>query len=161
MKRFLPLLIFLALCALLARPLLTGKDPSVLPSALVGRAAPALPGGSLPAGNTVIVNFFASWCVPCAAEQKVLESLKGSADIYGVAYKDKPPAVKDWLTEHGNPYKRVDFDGDGRTAIEWGVYGVPETFVIDRGRVVYRHAGPLTAMQAAREIVPLLKGGAR
>lgn len=161
MKRFVPLLIFLALCALMARPLLMGKDPSVLPSALVGRTAPVLPGGSLSSEGIVIVNFFASWCVPCAAEQKVLVGLKGAADIYGVAYKDKQPAIRDWLKEHGNPYKRVDFDGDGRIAIEWGVYGVPETFVVDRGRVVYRHAGPLTAAQAAREISPLLKGVAR
>lgn len=166
-----PLLLFIALVALAAAPLMRGVDPSRHESALIGRAMPDFNVPSLfddhaaftqaaVRGKPAVVNFFASWCVPCVAEHPQLMqlALQGDAAIFGVSYKDKTDAARGWLEKHGNPYRAVGHDLAGRMAIDWGVYGVPETYVIDAGGVIrYRHVGPLTAEDVEKTILPLLK----
>lgn len=147
-----------------------GKDPSVLPSALIDRPAPdfvlpplldGMPGLATAdlKGQVALVNVFASWCAPCRVEHPVFLRLKedGRVAIYGIDYKDKPEDATAWLQRLGNPYTRIGADRDGRAAIEWGVYGVPETFVIDReGRIRYRHVGPVQPRDLEEKILPLL-----
>ncbi len=96
--------------------------------------------------NFLLINFFASWCIPCKIEHKTLEFInKEGIPIYGIAYKDEAKNAKKFLEDLGNPYRQVGLDSNGRVAIELGVYGVPETFLIDKkGIIRYRHAGPLT-----------------
>lgn len=146
-------------------------DPRGVPSALVGRPVPsfALPGlgdgpgfasselGSL--GRPVLLNFFASWCVPCVAEAEVLMALKRSGQpVFGVAYKDKAEATAAFLREHGDPYVRIGRDVPGSVAIDFGLYGVPETYLIDTSGVVRgRWAGALTAEIVQQELKPLIK----
>jgi len=110
------------------------------------------------ADGPMLVNFFASWCVPCRAEHPLLTRLAGEGvPLQGVAYKDKPEDAKTWLQQLGDPYKRIGQDRDGRTAIEFGVYGVPETYVIDRkGTIRYRQVGPITPSDYDTKIKPLL-----
>ncbi len=143
---------------------LARDDPDGLPSSFVGRNAPGfelepfegmpIPDGIEPNGGYRLVNFWASWCAPCRAEHAQLLSLKGGGmEIIGVNYKDDPANARAFLQELGNPYTEVGADPEGRTAIEWGVYGVPETFVVGPdGKVALRHAGPVTA-RALRETV--------
>jgi cytochrome c biogenesis protein CcmG/thiol:disulfide interchange protein DsbE len=147
-----------------------GRDPSVLPSALIDTPAPAfdLPGlgaraglatADLP-GRVTLVNFFASWCVPCRAEHPMLMRLakEGHIALYGIAYKDQPEASGQLLAQLGDPYSRVGVDSTGRTAIDFGVYGVPETYVLDKaGRIRYRQVGPITQEDYDGKILPLLK----
>jgi len=168
----LPVLLFVALAGTFAWALLSGRNPQQLPSALIGKAAPefALPAllADLPGatnaelgGKPVLVNFFASWCVPCRAEHPLLMELSGNADatIIGIAYKDKPEGAAALLRELGNPYDRIGQDSDGRTAIDFGVYGVPETFLIDAGGIIrFRQPGPLTEDVIRQDILPLLRG---
>lgn len=135
------------------------RDPSAIPSALVGRPVPAFdlppvegvetPGlttADLTAGRPAVVNMFASWCVPCRAEHGVLTRLVEREDVrlFGVNYKDRPQDAAAWLDELGNPYARIGADETGRVGVDWGLSGVPETFVVDaEGRVAYRHVGPV------------------
>lgn len=172
----LPLAIFAALAMLFGVALFSG-DPSKLPSQLVGKpapafVAPALEGltdgvrpiagfaaGDLAKGRVSVVNFWASWCVPCIQEHPLLVALKErtGVDLYGINYKDQAPAARRFLGRFGNPFTAVGTDGTGRTAIEWGVYGMPETFVIDgRGVVVYKHVGPITAESLERQVIPAI-----
>lgn len=143
-------------------------NPDELPSTLVGRAAPvveAVPLGDLPpltdavlrAPGVKLVNFWASWCAPCRAEHPMLEKLKAeSVAIHGVNYKDDPAKAQAFLAELGNPYATIGAD-NGRMALNWGVYGVPETFVIDgEGKVLLRYAGPITEQELERVIRPAL-----
>lgn len=177
----LPALIFAGLVAYLAYSLRDGRDPSVVPSALIDKPAPefALPPltdgepglarADLTAaelgGRPVLINFFASWCVPCRAEHPLLMELARMPGIvlYGIAYKDKPEAAKAFLAELGDPFARVVQDTSGRTAIDFGVYGVPETYVIDAaGRIRFRQVGPLHPQVLEEQLLPLLAGlGAR
>jgi cytochrome c biogenesis protein CcmG/thiol:disulfide interchange protein DsbE len=170
MKRALiPLAAFLVLLALLAAGL--RHDPRQLPSALIGRPAPTfdLPrlaasgervsSGSL-RGQVWVLNVWASWCEPCRDEQPVLVDLAARriAPVYGLNYKDDPQPAQQWLAEAGDPYTASLVDRSGQTGIDYGVYGVPETFVIDRAGIVrYRQAGPLTAASLDGVIVPLLR----
>ena len=146
-----------------------GIDSKVLPSALIDQPAPqfALPPlnegepGFASAdlqGRVSLVNTFASWCAPCRAEHRVLTALAATkrVPIYGIDYKDKREAARAWIAELGNPYTRIGTD-DGRVGIDWGVYGVPETFIVDRaGRIRYKHVGPLTEADVTRTILPLI-----
>jgi cytochrome c biogenesis protein CcmG/thiol:disulfide interchange protein DsbE len=159
----LPLIGFVALAGLfLAR--LHGGDPSKIPSALIGRPAPqtALPaleglvnnGAAVPGldpaafkGKVSVVNVWASWCVPCHDEAPLLTTLAKDKrlQVVGINYKDSPDNARRFLGRYGNPFSIVGVDGNGRASIEWGVYGVPETFVVGReGTIVYKMVGPVT-----------------
>lgn len=137
------------------------RDPRVVPAALVGKAAPVRPltplDGGLArkpgeTGHLVWVNFFASWCVPCAVEAPALQALKAQGvPIVGVAYKDAPAATRRFLTQRGDPFTAVLMDPDGAAGVDWGVSGVPETFVVaPDGKVLAKHAGPLGPDDAER-----------
>ena len=145
-----------------------------MPSALIDRPAPPLDlpplagraGGlssELLMGEASLVNVFASWCPPCRAEHPVLMRLaQDGVPIWGVNYKDEPEDARAFLAELGDPYRAIGADRSGRTAIDWGVYGYPETFVVDRrGRIRYRHVGPLTPHDLEARIRPLLDRLAR
>jgi cytochrome c biogenesis protein CcmG/thiol:disulfide interchange protein DsbE len=159
----LPLVGFIALAGLfLAR--LHGGNPSKIPSALIGRPAPAtmlppLPGlvndgAPVPGldpemfkGKVSVVNVWASWCVPCHDEAPLLTNLSKDQrlQLVGINYKDAPENARRFLGRYGNPFSVVGIDGNGRASIEWGVYGVPETFVVGRdGTIRYKLVGPLT-----------------
>jgi cytochrome c biogenesis protein CcmG/thiol:disulfide interchange protein DsbE len=159
----LPLIGFIALAGLFLLRL-HGGDPSKIPSALIGRPAPltALPalegllanGTPVPGldptvfkGKVSVVNVWASWCVPCHDEAPLLTELGKDQrlQIVGINYKDAPDNARRFLGRYGNPYRIVGVDGNGRASIEWGVYGVPETFVVGReGTIVYKMVGPVT-----------------
>jgi cytochrome c biogenesis protein CcmG/thiol:disulfide interchange protein DsbE len=166
----LPLLAFLVLVAWFALALRPNYDPQTLPSAMIDQPAPAfdlaaLNGGanlSLSGlkGQVVLVNFFASWCVPCRIEQPILMRLakQDHVALYGIDYKDQPAAAKRVLAELGDPYRAIGLDADGITGIDFGVYGVPETYVIDKnGQIRKRFVGPLTEQSLQQELLPLLK----
>lgn len=166
----LPLLLLAALAVGVGTKLLSGSDPQALPSALIDKPLPvfdlaALPGRSDGLANAdfgsqpMLLNVFASWCVPCLAEHPVITKLgrEDGIPVVAINYKDKPGDALAWLKRNGDPYRRIGADVEGRTAIDLGVYGVPETFVIDKaGRIRYRHPGPLTPDIVDREIRPLL-----
>ena len=106
------------------------------------------------------MNFFSSWCGPCRIEHDLLMEISRSKSIrlYGINYKDKPEAARNWLNELGDPFEKIVADKDGRTAIDWGVYGVPETYLVDKkGRVRYRHVGPLTKKVLEEKLMPLVQ----
>jgi len=166
-----PVVIFVGLAWLLYIGLFQGP-PSLLPSPLVGKPAPdiALPAldaeaqkfdrAELGQGRPIIINFWASWCAPCRIEHSTLEALAARKGItlYGVDYKDKPDDARAFLSELGNPFGKIDEDRDGRVAIDWGVTGVPETFVIDsKGIIRVHYAGPLNDQLVERLILPALE----
>lgn len=150
---------------------LTRENPDELPSALVGEPAPGLErtvalrddppptAADLTAPGVKLVNFWASWCAPCRVEHPVLVELaEGGLPVIGVNYKDRPEDARGFLAELGDPYARIGADPDGRTGLDWGLYGVPETFVIDgAGKVLLRHPGPLTPDVVARRLQPLIE----
>ena len=164
-----PVALFAALAVALGIGL--GRDPSVLPSALLGKSAPefdlpAVPGfgpglsNETLKGQVSLVNVFASWCVSCLIEHPLLVELHEAGDIavYGLNYKDAPEDAAAWLTKYGNPYDATGADSDGRVGIEWGVYGVPETFVVDsEGRIVYKYIGPVTREAWQNNILPIIQ----
>jgi cytochrome c biogenesis protein CcmG/thiol:disulfide interchange protein DsbE len=141
----------------------TGKfNPRGVPSMLIGKRVPAfdLPGFSdrdLVTGKPLLVNFFASWCVPCVEEHPVLMDLKQQGTpVWGIAYKDKPAATDALLAQRGDPYFRLARDEAGRAAIDWGITGVPESFLIDGQGIVRWHiALPLTPETVDQELMPL------
>lgn len=173
--RFLPLVLFALLAGLFLIRLFAG-DASRIPSALIGKPAPTFnlpaldglkdtPGLStedLRKGQVSIVNIFASWCVPCRQEHPVLMAMardgalkEKGVEIYGLSYKDEPANALGFLREGGNPFQRVGVDPAGRTAIDFGVYGVPETFVIKGdGTIAYKFIGPLTPSAVATTLLP-------
>ncbi|MCC9620701.1 DsbE family thiol:disulfide interchange protein [Thalassospira sp. MA62] len=146
------------------------KDASVVPSALIDKPAPdfnlpPLPGheaglsrADLEKGQVSVLNVFASWCIPCRAEHPLIIRLSKEANVpvFGLNYKEKDP--KDgakWLDELGNPYSAVGMDLSGRTGIDFGVYGVPETFIIDgQGQIKYKHVGPVTVEVLENVLIP-------
>jgi len=165
----LPLLVFLGLAGLFLSQLLSGRDEAAVPSALIGLPAPqtnlpALEGSNLPgldsktfAGKVTLVNVFASWCAPCREEHPVLLALSQDKRFVMAAlnYKDQPQNARRFLGDLGNPFQAIGVDEAGRTAIDWGVYGVPETFVIGKdGKIAYKHVGPLTGESAQTVLMP-------
>ena len=147
------------------------KDPRIIPSALIDQPVPAFdlpplkaskPGlarGDL-TGEVSIVNVFASWCVPCKAEHPLWMRLArdGTVPVHAINWKDTRAAATGWLDRLGDPYRRIGFDEKNTAGIEWGVYGVPETYVIDReGRIRYKHVGPVFEETWRDTIEPLLK----
>ncbi len=172
-----PFLIFVAMAALFAFALTSG-DPSKLPSALIGRPVPQtifppleglvengqpVPGfaaADLANGKVSVVNFWASWCVPCIEEHPLLITLKerSGVDVYGVNYKDQPEAGRRFIGRYGNPFTAVGTDRSGRSAIEWGVYGMPETFVVDgQGKIAYKHVGPISQASLETQLLPAIE----
>ncbi|MGQ0620826.1 MAG: DsbE family thiol:disulfide interchange protein [Panacagrimonas sp.] len=147
-------------------------DPREVPSPLIGKPAPvfeltALDGEATltPAsfsGRPVLVNFFASWCAGCRVEHPLLMQLakQDGVEIIGMDYKDEPAAAKQWLERHGNPYRTVVVDRHGAAGLDWGVYGVPETFVLGAdGTILFKQIGPMTPEAWERDIRPLLGKG--
>lgn len=164
-----PIVLFLLIVALLAVGL--GRDPRRIPSPLIGKPVPefALPAvqgrvrglasGDL-RGEVSLVNVFASWCAACRDEHPLLMALATGNElpIHGLNYKDRPKDAAAWLDALGDPYTRTGADLDGRVGIDWGVYGVPETFLIDaQGRIVFKQIGPITAELLEQKILPLAR----
>ena len=169
----LPLVLFLALTALFLVRLFAG-DPSRIPSALIGhpvpetnlppvpgleRAGKAIPGIAAVdfRGQVTLVNVWASWCIPCHEEAPFLLELAGDARIrlIGINYKDEPDNARRFLNRYGNPFAASGADENGRAAIEWGVYGVPETFLIGRdARIAFKLVGPISAENFVRQLKP-------
>jgi cytochrome c biogenesis protein CcmG/thiol:disulfide interchange protein DsbE len=149
------------------------RDPREIPSVMIdqpvptfelgpidGMEGPGLKTADLTDGRVTLVNFFASWCVPCRVEHPFLIELvkRDRARLVGINYKNEPEEARTWLAQLGNPYAQIGADVTGRVGIEWGVYGLPETFVIDKqGRIRYRHVGPIDADALDRTIRPLLE----
>ena len=170
MRRWLylvPVVVFALMAAALYVAL--GRDANVLPSALIDEEAPQFELPPLPGrdkgfstadlkGHVSLVNTFASWCGPCRQEHPVLNALaaRKRVAIYGINYKDTGDAALSWIAALGDPYTRIGADS-GRVGIDWGVYGVPETFVVDKtGHIRYKHVGPLTQADIDKTILPLV-----
>jgi len=168
-RYLLPLAAFIVLVAFLSAGL--KLDPREVPSPLIGKSAPEFkkPKLSLPnekiqpadfKGKVWVLNVWASWCVSCRAEHHVLNTIAKDKNLIliGLNYKDERADALLWLKQRGNPYLASAFDLDGRAGIDWGVYGVPETFVIDKkGLVRYKHTGPLDMNAAQQILIPLVK----
>lgn len=172
MNRLLPLIAFVLLAALLfvGVRMNSGKDNSAIPSPLIGKPAPALTLPELPLpesriavdalrGRPYVLNVWGSWCVSCRVEHPVITELaKSGALVVGYNYKDTPEDASRWLAQFGNPFALVVQDADGQAALNWGIYGAPETFVIDaEGIVRFKHIGPLTPDIVQDRIRPLLE----
>ena len=173
MKRLayiLPLAVFVVMAVNFALGL--RLDPRIIPSALIDKDVPTFelppieggPGKGFSSadlsGRVTAVNVFASWCLPCRAEHPLVTRLgriKG-VTLYGINYKDKPADALGWLEELGNPFRQIGADAKGRVAIDWGVYGLPETFIIDKkGRIRYKHVGPMTPKSFKEKILPVIE----
>ena len=164
-----PVAVLIALVGLLGYGLT--RDPHTLPSAYLNRAAPTLALPSLAdetqavrladmAGRVTLVNVWASWCVACRSEVSELAELSETTDIpvVGIDYKDTRDEASRWLRRFGNPYARIAFDESGSTGIDWGISGVPETFVIDReGRIAHKHIGPFNRRSLEEDILPVVR----
>ncbi len=171
LKFFIPLAVFVVLAVSFGVGLLT-LNPREIPSALIGEPVPefSLPGipghedglstADFRDGEVVLVNVFASWCIPCRQEHPLFMELARTGDIkiYGLNQRDKVEDAVQWLATFGDPYDRVGSDLDGRAGIEWGVYGVPETFIVDgQGLIIYKHISVVTREILNKEILPLVK----
>ena len=164
-----PILIFIALAVWFAQSL--GRDPRYIPSMLIDRPVPTFDlapiAGRTEAfstadfkGRVTMVNIFASWCASCAIEHPVLMEIarEGSVPIYGLDWKDKVGAGAKWLDVRGDPYAKIGDDSDGRVAIDFGVTGAPETFIVDRdGRVRHKHVGPISIEDWQNVLKPMIE----
>jgi len=164
---FVPLVVFLGLAVLFFVGL--SGNPQRIPSALIGKPAPtfalpALDGIDKPGlstadfkGAVTVVNVFASWCIPCHEEHPVLMEMAKDTrfQLVGINNKDQPDNARRFLGRNGNPYGRVGVDSAGRASIDWGVYGVPETFIVGRdGTIAYKHIGPITPQNLVSRVMP-------
>ena len=166
MRYALPIIVLLGLIVLLAIGLT--HDPREVPSPLIGKPAPAfdLPVLDQPQrmglaslkGRPQMINFFASWCAACRDEHPLFMRLaQQGVEIIGMDYKDTDAEGRRWLNQHGNPYRTVLIDAEGKTGLDFGVYGVPETFILDaQGLIVYKHIGAVTEAAWREKIAPLL-----
>lgn len=164
-----PLAAFIAVAGYFAIGL--QRDPRTLPSVLIDQPVPSFALPALVEGKpglatadlkdeVMLVNVFASWCAPCKIEHPVLTRLAQAEKIpiHAINYKDRPDDARRWLAQLGDPYGRIGVDADGRASIEWGVYGVPETFIVDRqGRIRYRHVGPVMPRDVEETILPKIR----
>jgi cytochrome c biogenesis protein CcmG/thiol:disulfide interchange protein DsbE len=171
-SRWLPLIVFGAIAVLLGVGVVmnAGRTQVEIQSPLVGRPAPdfALPDFAKPSqivrqsdlrGQPYLLNVWASWCASCRVEHPVITdlALSGRITVIGYNYKDERAAAERWLRQLGNPYHRILVDESGRSAIEWGIYGTPETFLVDaEGIVRWKHVGPISPATVERELLPLL-----
>ena len=169
LRHLIPAVVFVALALMLGWAL--NHDPRELPSALIDKPVPQfslapVKGRTLGLssddlrGEVSVVNVFASWCVACREEHPLFMQMKaeGIVPIHGLNYKDQPDNAARWLNTMGDPYTRTGVDLNGRVVIDWGVYGVPETFVITKaGRIAHKHIGPLTAQALEGTILPLIR----
>lgn len=178
LMRLLPVIFFAVVAGFFAMALRSG-DPSLLPSTMVGKEVPkgdfppvegletadgkpetGFTSADLAKGRVSVVNYWASWCVPCIEEHPVLVKLKSASDvdIYGINYKDRADAARRFIGRFGNPYTAVGTDAQGRAAIEWGVYGTPETFVVNgKGQIVYKHVGPISEEALQTKLLPAIE----
>jgi len=178
----LPVAIFGTIAILFATALKPGGDPSRLPSVFIGKPAPAYAFAAIPElaatataagfdqsalakGATVtVVNFFASWCAPCVDEHPQLTTIaaRPGVRLFGVNVKDDPAAARQFLSRYGNPYAAIGADRNGRGSIEWGVYGTPETFILDSaGRIAFKHVGPISQSDLAAKIYPAIEAASK
>jgi cytochrome c biogenesis protein CcmG/thiol:disulfide interchange protein DsbE len=166
----LPLVLLAGLLAVFA--VMLPRNPSILPSVLINKPAPvfaltAVDGLSVPGfdtaalrGEVTVVNVFASWCIPCRDEHPQLEALKAKTGVrmFGINQKDEPQSAAAFLNELGNPYDAIGGDRNGRVSIDWGVTGVPETFIVDaNGIVLYKYVGPISAGALETEVIPAIE----
>ena len=155
--KFLPISIFFLIVLIFFYLLISKNDPSKLPSVLLNKEAPKFEAYSLVnkkkflfdkefSEELIIVNFFASWCIPCKTEHNFIKELsnKKNLKVIGINYKDNENDALEWLNQLGNPYSKIAKDMKGEIAIDWGVYGIPETFIIYKKYIKYRLAGPIT-----------------
>jgi cytochrome c biogenesis protein CcmG/thiol:disulfide interchange protein DsbE len=174
---FLPLAIFGALVAVFLFQLMSGKDNSVIPSALIGKPAPDLAlaplqgairaGQPVPAldaaavrGKLTLVNVWASWCVPCRQEHPIILGLSQDPriNVVGINYKDRNDNALAFLGELGNPFRAIGVDPKGTAAIDWGVYGIPESFLVSpEGVILYKHVGPFTDDSVKNQLLPKIE----
>lgn len=169
LKRILPLFLFVFIVFILWRGL--GLHPTQVPSPLINKSAPSF---KLPTlfdenkfttnqdfiGHVTLLNVWATWCYTCVEENEFLKQIANHSDfvLYGLDYKDDPKTAKQWLDKFGNPYSMIAVDSDGSVAIDFGVYGTPETFIIDKkGFVRYKHIGPLTQDTWEKTLKPLVE----
>ena len=160
-----PFLVFVALITVFASGL--RQDPSYEPtSRVIDRPTPvftlpSLEGTELSdqdlSGQISLVNFFASWCLPCRVEHPILKRAADQVPIYGINYKDDTEKVKNWLSQHGSVYRKVGLDPEGASSILWGISGIPETFIVDsQGRIRYHHVGVLSREDLETVFLPLI-----
>ena len=167
--KFLPLIIIVVVCIFFFFSL--NNDTTKLSSPLVGKEVPefsvdrllsneTMTNKDLISGRPIILNIWSSWCIPCRAEHDVLMILSElyDVDIYGLNYKDSETEAKKFIEGLGNPFKKIGVDTSGRSAIDLGVYGVPETFVIRNGIIMYKHIGPIHMNELDEKILPMIKG---
>lgn len=165
-----PLVVFVGLVAVFA--LNINRDPSLVRSVLINKPAPQF---TLPAvagtdregfdtaslqGEVTVVNVFASWCIPCRDEHPLLTALKAESGVrlFGINQRDQADNASKFLDELGNPYDRIGADSDNRVSIDWGVYGVPETFVVNaKGIITYKHVGPMSPESLEKDVLPAIE----
>ena len=169
---FLPIVTFLALAGIFWKQLTSGGNPATLPSALIGRQAPslnlnALEGSNRPAlidpavkGKLTLVNVWASWCIPCRDEAPEIMAISKDPriNVVGINYKDKTDNALAFLGDFGNPFAAIGVDPNGAAAIDWGVYGIPESYLVDAtGKIVYKKVGPFDPASIQNELMPAVE----
>ena len=165
-----PSVVFFFIVAIFFYLLIIDRKPSEIPSVLINKKVPSFETSSLLegknfislnefGGEVTVVNFFASWCVPCRAEHSYIKRLSNEGiKIIGINYKDNPKQAIQWLKELGNPYSNVVVDSSGNIAIDWGVYGIPETFIVDTKKIIqHRLVGPITKKEYDKFYLKILE----